>query len=373
MKILYPLHPLGGTFTKLQRQNPSKLQVVNSKSRRRAEELNGKCLKLGFITFSDFLVNCKFHWTLSGTGAEFRKRCSVSVDVNGKMILEISTTLSYTALRISGVTAVEPLDLIFPLFQRVKSALSIILPVNLMAFGSLFQPCSLECFLWLSECQLSHRSSSNREFGKKNDGGSGPEISVEVSNTPLRDGKTKGDGQAGAVNVLSDQKTSWQGLCFPWLEGIQPQDATWGTAGSSSPGVHGAPCLGYFGWWGAKGAVPFVDLSQYAPARVHFAYNSCYFRGWRKTVPPPWNICLEHYGRAVWSSRGFQQCVGFPALYPCSVLRHRKPWIWMSSGHQQQQNHPWLFVGAALLLFFIFNESWTHHKILLGVYANKIN
>lgn len=106
MKILYLLHPLGGTFTKLQRQNPSKLQVLNSKSRRHAKELNGKCLKLVFITFSDFLVNCKFQWTLSGTGPEFSERCSASVDVNGKMILEISAALSNAALRISGVTAV---------------------------------------------------------------------------------------------------------------------------------------------------------------------------------------------------------------------------------------------------------------------------
>lgn len=55
-------------------------------------------------------------------------------------------------------------------------------------------------------------------------------------------------------------------------------------------------------------------------------------RVWRKTLPPPLNICLEHYRRAVWSSRGSQQCVGFRAPYPCSVLRHRKPWIWWVLG-----------------------------------------
>lgn len=149
----------------------------------------------------------------------------------------------------------------------MKSAFSIILPVNLMAFGSSFQPCSLECFLQLSECQLSHKGPLNRKCGRKNDGGSGPEIPVEGSSTPLKDGKTKRDGQANAVNVLSDQKTSWQGLCFPWLEGIQPQDTTWGAAGSSSPGVDGPSWLGYFGWWGAKGAVAFAALSECAPAR----------------------------------------------------------------------------------------------------------
>lgn len=106
VQILYLLCPLGGTFTELQRQNPSKLQVVNSKSRRRAKELKGKCLKLVFITFSDFLVNCKFQWTLSGTGAEFSERSSASIDVNRKMILEISTALSNLALRSLGVTVV---------------------------------------------------------------------------------------------------------------------------------------------------------------------------------------------------------------------------------------------------------------------------
>lgn len=43
----------------------------------------------GFITFSDFLVNCNFQWTVSGTGTEFSDRSSASADVNRKMILEI--------------------------------------------------------------------------------------------------------------------------------------------------------------------------------------------------------------------------------------------------------------------------------------------
>lgn len=63
-------------------------------------------MKLVFITFSDFLVNCKFQWTLSGTGAEFSERSSASFDVNGKMVLEISMALTNAALRILGVTAV---------------------------------------------------------------------------------------------------------------------------------------------------------------------------------------------------------------------------------------------------------------------------
>lgn len=42
------------------RQNLSKLGMRNSKSRKTARELQGKCLKRLFITLSLFFVNCKF-------------------------------------------------------------------------------------------------------------------------------------------------------------------------------------------------------------------------------------------------------------------------------------------------------------------------
>lgn len=49
--------------------------------------------------------------------------------------------------------------------------------------------------------------------------GSRLQISVESSNAPLKDGKTKGDSQADFTNALSDQKPPGRGHAFPdWRE-----------------------------------------------------------------------------------------------------------------------------------------------------------
>lgn len=49
--------------------------------------------------------------------------------------------------------------------------------------------------------------------------GSRLEISVEGSNAPLKDGKTKGGGQADFINALTDEKPPGRGHAFPdWRE-----------------------------------------------------------------------------------------------------------------------------------------------------------
>lgn len=131
------------------------------------------------------------------------------------MILEISMALSNPALRILGVTVVGTSWFDLVIISDSEICFLYTSTCKPDGFWQLIQPCSLECFLGLSECQLSYKGPLSRIFGKKNNGGSGPEISEEGSNASLKDGKPKGDGQANAVSVLSDQKTSWQGLCFP--------------------------------------------------------------------------------------------------------------------------------------------------------------
>lgn len=88
-----------------------------------------------FITFSVFLVNCKFSVDIIWYRCWTSERSFAPVDVNGKKILEISKALSNPALRILGVTAVESWPNLV-LFQTVKSVFSIILPVDLMFFVS---------------------------------------------------------------------------------------------------------------------------------------------------------------------------------------------------------------------------------------------
>lgn len=58
--------------------------------------------------------------------------------------------------------------------------------------------------------------------------GSRLEIAVEGSNAPLKDGKTKGDGQADFINALTDQNPPGRGHAFPsWRESnrqMQPRE-----------------------------------------------------------------------------------------------------------------------------------------------------
>lgn len=78
----------------------------------------------------------------------------------------------------------------------------------------------------------------------------------------------------------------------------------------------------------------FVAVSKYAPARVYFAYNSCYFKGLEKDPSSP----IKYLPGAL--QKGCVELKGFPAVrgISCSISlqcpQAQEALNLMSSGHQ---------------------------------------